>query len=170
MILLSILPDTIQYINPDPLIEYLKTAKPQGVDGASNMTNIILAIIGFFGTIIGSIFAYIKIREANRQRVISDTNQLTKITKEADIKNDIKFQEKIVFRFFEEYVKQNTWITDQFSTKFEVLLENLQTQNKMMKDIYAQTDTLRREMRAYELNTSNNLKKIEGIVSKIPSK
>ena len=35
-----------------------------------------------------------------------------------------------------------------------------------MKDIYAQTDIFRKELRSYEKETTSNLKKIEGILSK----
>ena len=167
MILFNILNDTIPNI-PDisnaDLYNLLSNLKAKDTSTTLNLTNILLALIAFLGTVVGGIWTYVKIKASNKQHLAIKNVEINKIATEADIKSDTKFQEKIVYKFFEEYVKQNTWITDQFGNQFAILLSSLDTQNKLMKDVYAQIDTFRRELRSYNLNTQNNLKKIDGIL------
>ena len=166
MLILEVLIDTLKYIPVEDLAKYINTLKTPDTQTSFNLTNVLLSVIAFLGTFVGGIWAYIKLKETNKQDLAIRKNSINQLEVEADIQNDMKFQEKIVYKFFEEYVKQNTWITDQFASKFEVLLDNLQSQNKLMKDIYAQIDTFRRELRSYDKSTSNDLKKLEGILSR----
>ena len=164
MILLTNFIDTLSNTE---LLEYITKLKDtDNSDNTINITNILLSVIAVIGSFIGGVWGYIKLKESNKQQRILKNTEIDKLSKQADIESKMDFQQKIVNKFFEEYVKQNTWITDQFAKKFEVLLENLQTQNKLMKDIYAQTDIFRKELRSYEKETTSNLKKIEGILSK----
>ena len=125
-------------------------------------------ILTFLGILLGASAGIWKIWE-----VVVNTNAKLKEKKQdqqtllaqAEIDENKTFQEKIVYKVLEQYIEQDKWIRTQFADKFEVILRELNEQNKINKDISSQVEVFRRELRSFNDNNKSELKNILSILT-----
>jgi len=105
-----------------------------------------------------------KAKEEKNKRIV-DMQKL-----EYTSKSEAEFQQIIVKRLIDEYVTQNTWVTTKFSDMMDRLIKLGVETNKLSKDVYAQIDVFRRELRDYHTQSSNVNMYIKNSVNELNDK
>jgi len=125
----------------------------------TNQSYLIVTIITvLFGASAG-IWGIIKIAQQNNVQKYLKSESIKEKSLDYNFKNDEDFQQGIVKRLIDEYVNQNSWITTEFSARLDKLITDTVESNKLIKDIYAQLDITRRELREYQKQLEELLKK-----------
>lgn len=91
-----------------------------------------------------------------------DLTEIKKLEISETYKQENDFKENVVYKIFEQYIKQSDSMFELFSTEIKQVINSLEENNKLNKDIYSQLEILRRDIKYYEKDNLSKLNKIEG--------